>query len=61
VGHICPAGHERVKLYDSNFWVLSQNCEMHMLALSCLSVSVTAWNKSGSTGWISIKFDKRVL
>ena len=46
-----------VKLYDSDFWALSQNCEKQLLALSCLSVRVSAWNISAPTGRIFVKFD----
>ena len=46
-----------IKLYDSDFWALSQNCEKQLLALSCLSVRVSAWYISAPTGRIFMKFD----
>ena len=39
------------------WWARSQNCEMHLPALSCLSVRLSAWNNAAPTGGISIKFD----
>jgi len=45
-----------VKLYDSDFWVLSQNYEKQLSALSCLSVCVSAWNISAPTGQIFMEF-----
>jgi hypothetical protein len=34
----------------------SQSCEKRLLALSCLYVRLSAWNKSVPTGWNFIKF-----
>jgi hypothetical protein len=50
-----------VKLYDSDFLVLSQNFKKQLLALSCLSVFVSAWNISAPTGQIFLKFNNCVF
>jgi len=39
------------------FRSFSQDCEKRLLASSCLSVCLPAWNSSASTGWIFMKFD----
>jgi hypothetical protein len=41
----------------TNLYVLSQNYEMRLLALSCLSVRPTAWKNSSPTGRIFNKTD----
>jgi hypothetical protein len=57
-----------VKLYDSDFWVLSQNfwkatfsIGMSVCVSVCLSVCVSARNISAPTGWIFMKFDNFVF
>jgi len=40
-----------------NSGALSQNWEKRMLASSCLSVCLSAWNNSAPTGRIFLKFD----
>jgi len=41
--------------------VQSQNCKEQLLALSRLSICLSAWNKSGPTGWIFMTFDSSVF
>jgi len=53
--------HSVIKLYDSDFLALSQNFKKQLLALSCLSVCVSAWNISAPTGQIFMKFDNCVF
>jgi len=36
---------------------LRKNCEKRLLASSCLSVRLSAWNNSARIGWILMKFD----
>ena len=41
----------------SSYWARSQICEKRLLALSCPSVCLSAWNDSAPTGRILMKFD----
>ena len=41
--------------------MLSQNCEKRLLASSCLSVRLSAWNNSVPTERIFMKFDIGLL
>jgi hypothetical protein len=54
-----------VKLYDSDFWALSQSFEKQLLALSCLSVClsvcVSAPNNSAPTGRFFVRFENCVF
>ena len=43
------------------FQILSQNYEKRLLASSCLSVRLFAWNNSVPTGGIFVKFDSGIF
>jgi hypothetical protein len=43
--------------FDIHFWAPSQNCEKGLLASSCLSVCLSAWNSSAYNKPIFIAFD----
>ena len=51
------AGTRTVIVHCWSFQARSQNYEKLPLPSSCLSVRPSAWNNSGPTGWIFMKFD----
>ena len=48
-------------LFSVTFSARSQNCGKRLLVSSCLSVRLSVWNGSASTGQIFVKFDIRVF
>jgi len=49
-----------VRIWQDNFWALSQNCEKRLLASSYPSVRLS-WNNVAPTGRIFMKLDIRLF